>query len=324
MKATTASALVTLALLWVPAASADSFGTGASAFTIEFVDIGNPGNPDDTTGNPNPAGKVDYGYRIAQFEISEDMVNRANALGGLDITHNNRGANQPATSISWLEAAKFVNWLNTSTGHTPAYKFDGGGSFQLWQSADTGYDPDNLYRNSLAYYFLPSMDEWYKAAYYDPIGDLYYDYPTGSNSAPTPVAGGTSAGTAVYGQATGTSPADITFAGGLSPYGTMGQGGNVYEWEETALDLVNDAPSDSRGLRGGRWIASAGSLSASSRISGNPSTEGSTVGFRVASVPIPEPSTLTLVALGLLASGGVARAPRAVYPARALIVPFFR
>lgn len=36
-------------------------------------------------------------------------------------------------------------------------------------------------------------------------------------------------------------PADITLAGGLSPYGTMGQGGNVYEWMETEDDLANNS-----------------------------------------------------------------------------------
>ena len=40
-------------------------------------------------------------------------------------------------------------------------------------------------------------------------------------------------------------------AGGLSPYGTDGQGGNVWEWEETEYDLVNDSSSSIRGIRGG-------------------------------------------------------------------------
>ena len=113
----------------------------------------------------------------------------------------------------------------------------------MWQSGDTGYNPNNLYRNSEAYYFLPSVDEWYKAAYYDPNGNggsgVYFSYPTGSDTVPTPVASGTAANTAVYGQSFFKVPADITQAGGLSPYGTMGQGGNVMEWEETDLDLVN-------------------------------------------------------------------------------------
>ena len=104
-------------------AAADTFGSGANTFDIEFVTIGNPGNAADTTGSPNPAGSVPYTYRMGKFEISEQMIDKANALGGLGITKDTRGADKPATSVSWNEAARFVNWLNTSTGSTPAYKF---------------------------------------------------------------------------------------------------------------------------------------------------------------------------------------------------------
>ena len=64
-----------------------------------------------------------YSYRMGKFEISEQMIDKANAEGGLGITKDTRGLNKPATSVSWNEAATFVNWLNTSTLHTPAYKF---------------------------------------------------------------------------------------------------------------------------------------------------------------------------------------------------------
>ena len=50
--------------------------------------------------------------------------------------------------------------------------------------SDAGYNPNNLYHNSLAHYVLPSVNEWYKAAYYNPTSGVYYDYPTGSNSVP--------------------------------------------------------------------------------------------------------------------------------------------
>jgi hypothetical protein len=212
-------------------ARADTFGSGANTFDIEFVTIGNPGNAADTTGDPNPAGKVDYVYRIGKFEISEQMIDKANASGGLGITKDTRGPNKPATSISWNEAARFVNWLNVSRGSVRAYKFDiqpgevgydANANIELWTSSDVGYNPNNLYRNSLARYFLPSVDEWYKAAYYDPSLGVYYDYPTGSDTPPTAVASGTAAGTAVYDQA---GPADIMLAGGLSAYGTMAPGG---------------------------------------------------------------------------------------------------
>ena len=302
MKSTTALVLFTFILLCVPTAQADTFGSGLNTFEIEFVTIGNPDNPDDTTGSPNPAGKVEYAYRMGKYEISGDMIDKANAEGGLGIRRADRSPNQPATQVSWFEAAHFVNWLNTSTGSTPAYKFGDGGErdFQLWQPADAGYNPNNLYRNSQATYFLPSMDEWYKAAYYDPNTGGYYDYPTGSNSAPTPVASGTAAGTAVFsGQL---EPADITRAGGLSPYGTMGQGGNVWEWEETDRDLVNDSTSSARGVRGGGWGSDSGSLLSSLRRdnTGRPSSSHSKRGFRVASTPEPSSYALTLLGMGWL------------------------
>jgi formylglycine-generating enzyme len=44
---------------------------GANTFDIEFVNIGNPGNAADTTGNPNPTGSVPYTYRMDTYEISD-------------------------------------------------------------------------------------------------------------------------------------------------------------------------------------------------------------------------------------------------------------
>jgi len=215
-----------------PAASlcwADIFGSGANSFEIEFVTIGSPGNAPDTTGDPNPAGAVPYEYRIGKYEVSEQMVDNANALGGLGIIKDTRGPDKPATSVSWFEAAKFVNWLNTSTDSAPAYKFDSGGNFQLWSFADAGYDPANPFRNRLARYFLPSVHEWYKAAYYDPTSVVYYYYPTGSDNLPDGIDfPGDPIFDAVFTEILPIDePNDITNVGLLSPYGTAGQGGNV-------------------------------------------------------------------------------------------------
>ncbi len=243
---------------------------------------------------------------MGQFEISEQMIDKANAEGGLGITKDTRGADKPATSISWNEAARFVNWLNTSTGNMPAYKFavqpgDGGYSANsnilLWANTDPGYDPNNLYRNSFARYFLPSVDEWYKAAYYDPTSGVYYDYPTGSDVAPAAVNSGTAAGSAVYARPFGQGPADIMLAGGLSPYGTMGQGGNVFELEETDFDLVNGPAVTTaiRGERGGYWSSAALNLQSTNRLNSAPTNQQNFIGFRVASVP--EPSSAILFAI---------------------------
>jgi formylglycine-generating enzyme required for sulfatase activity len=287
---------------------ADTFGSGTNQFEIVFVDIGNANNPDDTTGSPNPAGKVEYAYRMGKFEISRDMVTKANNEGSLGITMDSMGvvtggprADMPATGVTWLEAAKFVNWLNMSRGHQAAYKFDSTGSFQIWSSAEAWQvGGENLFRHRDAYYFLPSVDEWYKSAYFDPSSDSYFDYPTGSDSFPSRVGSGTAAGTAVYQQPTSQGPADISLSGGLSPYGTMGQGGNVWEWEETEFDLNNNSASALRDNRGGSWNGISLFLLASERLNARPTDQLNTIGFRVAS--IPEPST---VLLATLAMGGL-------------------
>ncbi len=291
----------------VATAGVITFGTGVNTFTMEFVEIGNPGNADDTTGNPNPAGSVAYTYQMGKYEVSEDMIVKYNSEFGtansLVITMDTRGPDKPATSVSWNEAARFVNWLNTSTGGSAAYNFTTGGvndNITPWTVGDTlDYDASNPYRSLRATYVLPSMDEWYKAAYYDPVNDVYYDYPTGSNTAPTAVASGTTAGTAVYAGQSG--PADITLAGGLSPYGIMGLGGNAYEWEETAFSLNNNSGSSARGIRGGLWVSISSVLSSSSRNSLDPALEGGTRGFRVASLSVaggatvPEPGSMALL-----------------------------
>jgi formylglycine-generating enzyme required for sulfatase activity len=248
---------------------------------------------------------VPYAYRIGKFEISRDMVTKANAAGSLGITlgdmslYGGNGPTKPATGVTWFEAARFVNWLNTSTGSTPAYKFNGG-SFELWTPTDAGYDANNRYRNTLARYFLPSVHEWYKAAYYDPSSDNYYNFATGSDTQPAAVFGGTAVGTAVFDLPVAAGPADITNAGGLSPFGTMAQGGNVWEWEETDFDLVNDAGSI-RALRGGRWNYNAanGYLSALGRGDFTATSDDAGIGLRVASI-VPEPNALFVFGLASL------------------------
>ena len=82
--------VLALVLSCVSATYADTFGSDSNTFDIEFVTIGDPGNTEDTTGNPAPphlTGSVANTYRIGKFEISEDMIDKANAEGGLGLTH---------------------------------------------------------------------------------------------------------------------------------------------------------------------------------------------------------------------------------------------
>lgn len=279
-------------LVGAPIAQADSF----TGFTMDFVDIGNAGNAaDDTT-----YGAVDYNYRMGTHEVSETMIDSYNTANpSVLITKLRRGDDRPATGVSWNEAARFVNWLNTSTGHAEAYKFTTGGTndnISLWTAGDAGFDASNPFRNSNAHYILPTEDEWYKAAYYDPNTSTYNDYATGSDTAPTATSGSTTDGEAVYdGQS---ASADITNAGGLSPYGTMAQNGNVWELSESNFTAPNDSPDEERVARGSYWGGSSVELQPSVRTRISPTSSGNgVIGFRVASV-VPEPSSISLVVIG--------------------------
>ena len=292
-------AAVTLSIQ--PSAQADTFGTSGNEFTIDFVDIGHAGNAADTT----TYGAVPYEYRVGKYEISQDTITKATASGMANVTAGSWTGNQPAAYISWYEAAAFVNFLNTDSGKTAAYDLtinNGIWSMALWSSEQAWTaGGTNLYRNKDAYYFLPSENEWYKAAYYNAAGTNYFLYPTASSSVPTAVASGTDAGSAVYNNVASV-PAIVASAGGLSPYGTMGQGGNVWEWSESAFDGTNSSSSESRAIRGGDWQDPELYLRSSSRnLSGIPTSVSNIMGFRVASVPslsIPEPSTYALLLLG--------------------------
>lgn len=279
---------------------ADTFGSGANSFEIEFVRIGDPGNPPDDL---RPIGAVFYEYRMGKYEISEQMIDKSNAMSAewgepLDITKDTRGPNKPATSVSWFEAAKFVNWLNTSTGHTPAYKTNAGVPFQPWLPTDAGYDASNIIRNKLAKYFLPSIDEWYKAAYYDPAAGHYWDYPTGSNATPDGIDFiGDPDFDAVFNDGTDQlGPIDVFNAGELSPYGTAAQGGNAYEWNE----LPSSGGSLTFPQRGGSWESNSFHLNTIWNQFGIVSQghEDYSIGFRIAS-EIPETGALVLLILGI-------------------------
>jgi formylglycine-generating enzyme required for sulfatase activity len=286
--------------LFAQSLQSQSFGTGENAFTMEFVEIGNPGNPADTGGNPNPCGSVNYVYSIAKYEVSRDMINKANSEGGLGITMRNmeqlggNGAKKPAVGICWNEAARFVNWLNIKEGFPPAYKFEKApgeegysaeSSIALWSPNDKGYDESNKYRNKLAKYSIPTNDEWYKAAFYNPEKKEYSVYAVKSDGQsplvleeakrygkkdahhsglePRPISSGKESDGAVYGQTDAKGPADVDNAGGLSSYGTMAQSGNACEWIETAQDGTNNDPNEHRQPRGGCWntaVKEAGSI----------------------------------------------------------------
>jgi len=301
------TAVLLLGLCYTRPVHADSFGSGANSFDIDFVTVGDPGNPDDsgTTGSwSSPYGGVGYTFRLGTYEVSRDMIAKANAEGNLAITMFSYAAagisggdrsSRPATEVTWNEAARFANWLNMSRGHTPAYKFtlqpgDAGygadANIELWQAGNVGYDPNNPYRNTNAFYFLPSEDEWYKAAYYSGSGSTYFDYATQQDypAAPLGVPSGRDSETAVFQQNYFTGPADVDNAGGLSHNGTMAQNGNAWEWMESASDGSNNLATDARTIRGAHWSQSVEFLRSNFRHTAvGPTWQDDEWGFRVAS-----------------------------------------
>jgi formylglycine-generating enzyme required for sulfatase activity len=302
------------------AAVTSVFGTGSNQFTMVFESIGNAGNAPDTTGVPRPAGSVGYNFLMGKYEVSRDMIAKFNASQPLNITMQDMTAyggnlpNKPATGVTWNEAARFINWLNTSTGGNVAYRyFDGNvnDNILLWDPVlhPLDYDPNNPFRSRRAKYFLPDYNEWYKAAYYAPnLGGTggYVDYPTGSDAEPVAVTGGVLSGTAVYSTVSlpQIGPADITNAGGLSAYNIMGMGGNAYEWQESAFDLVNDDPAEFRSFRGGDWSSTHHFLRSVNWSSIAPPDYDYNIGFRVGAYQdsppaVPEPSSMAMLMLGL-------------------------
>jgi len=301
------------------AQESDSFGSGANSFAIDFVNVGSPNNNAYTTSNYIVFGSVGYTYRMGKHEVSRDMITKANAIGALGLTMNDMGSyggngpNQPAVGFSWYEAAKFVNFLNTNKGYPPAYKFDAG-TFVLWSESDEGYQASNKYRNARARYYLPSVDEYVKAAFGSPEGSWFL-YSTGSNTAPTKVANGTSPNTSVFGNfgyqgaMAGYGPAEIKNAGGLSKWGTMAQTGNVNELLETSEDQRNTNAISTRSDFGGGWYENTSRDIHNGRSGVTASVEAPWNGFRIASVA----STYVLTTVVNSNQGIISRTPAKDY-----------
>jgi formylglycine-generating enzyme required for sulfatase activity len=136
---------------------------------------------------------------------------------------------------------------------------------------------------------VASEDEWYKAAYYQPVGaggdaDSYWLYPTASNSITTDDAN-------YQNSVDGGKLTDVgTYSGDASYYGTFDQGGNLWEWNDAIVS------STDRGLRGGAFDIFDALLQSSFRYYNNPTNENLSMGFRVSSLaPIPEPSTYAAI-----------------------------
>jgi len=296
MAGMTGMAVAAILLLAAGMAQADTITRtithGSTTINMDFVTVGNAGNTGEVQ-SQGTFGAVAYEYKIGKYEVTAAqwaaVIVADSAVGNA----GNWIGSQPTAGTSWNEAAKFCNWLTTGSATSGYYTISGGAASTNALSHDA-YAAANG-----TTYFIPTEDEWYKAAYHKNNGVTggaanYWDYPTGSDTMPMAVTGGTGAGTAVfYGNGVSpTAPAVVNNAGGLSAYDTMGQGGNVWEWNEAILY------GSDRGLRGGSFGDHHDGLHASNRdiYFGYPTHESYYIGFRVSEVP--EPASMAVLALG--------------------------
>lgn len=155
------------------------------------------------TPDPNNRGRTKYVYQIHKYPVtnyeymgflnsvafdkSSDYKNlyntqmETNVNGGI-IRRFNSAKNRyeyslkqnmehkPVNFVSWISAARYCNWLHNRLGDTE------NGAYRINQS--------QIIRNSNATYFLPSDNEWFKAAYYHADDKKYYRYATISNRQP--------------------------------------------------------------------------------------------------------------------------------------------
>ncbi len=321
---------------------------GHAAVLIDTVPIGNPGNAADTryvpSQYPNPIGAVAYPYHMGKTEVTNGQyVEFLNAVAASDpyglystgmgnasiggiVRSGSSGSyayaikapalsgayaygGKPVVFVSSGDAMRFANWLHrgqpsgaqdASTTEDGAYTLNGAMSSVALAA---------VARNGGARWFLPTVDEWYKAAYHknDGVTGNYWDFPTGTDTWPNnnlPSADTGNSANYTDGDPTiGNSSYPMTNAGAYalsaSPYGTLDQGGNVFEWTETLVTLFSPT---AREVRGGAWYSSAELYAGGGAGGGWESGDDySGIGFRVAS--IPEPNALCL---GTMAVIGIA------------------
>lgn len=331
-----AVALIVFAVGAAQAVNIETVPVGNSGNAGELSGASVPGG----YGPDRICGAVNYAYNIGKYEVTAgqyaeflNAVAKADPYGlyapnmdalsgGCQITRNGTSgsytydfsgrpsgmesdwANRPVNFVSWGDAARFCNWLHNGQPTGPqGLATTEDGAYYL-NGATSKIDLLTATRKADAKWWIPSEDEWYKAAYHVKIGGTrpwYYDYPTGTNAVPSNALSSPSAdpgnnanfydtsytiGSPYYRTPVG------AFENSDSLYGTFDQGGNVEEWNDAVIyDFYRVARGGSYGK------GQKNGLLASYRNGVNPTFEGSGIGFRVAGVP--EPSSIAILLAGV-------------------------
>jgi formylglycine-generating enzyme required for sulfatase activity len=319
-------------------ARADVFHMAPGLTSLQFVTVGDPGNAADTVimakDGTTGYGSVPYTYRIGTYDVTNaqyvEFLNSkdptgANLLGlwndsmsgflwggiqmdmfgpdGDKYTAIAGRENHPVVAVTWYDAIRFANWLNNGQGQGDTET----GAYTLLGGTPNPSNGLSITRNPGAKVFLPSENEWYKAAFYNANAGTYYQYPTSSNTKPIssdPTDLPNHANYMEKGYELG-QPTDVgAYTETTSPCGAFDMAGNVWQWNESLIG------NSSRGLRGGSFYNSYfDNLLSSVRADDLPTAEEGGSGFRVAAV-VPEPSTaaLAVVACGVMTC--LMRSPR--------------
>lgn len=180
--------------------------------------------------------------------------------------------NKPIVYISFYDLARYANWMHygcPNKGISEIGTTEGTDSQGAYDTRDFEIVREGIkapyknfgMRNVGAQFWIPNEDEWFKAAYYDPslIGTRkYYNYPTRTNDAP----GQDKANYVVDDDLAIGEPYFVTdvdsYGNAASYYGTVQQGGNVWEW----IESWQYGQIGNRGLKGGSWSYTAFGLNA--------------------------------------------------------------
>ncbi|NLE36871.1 MAG: formylglycine-generating enzyme family protein [Pirellulaceae bacterium] len=245
----------------------------AQAVTIDLVTVGNPGNAGDS--RSDGYGAVDYVYAIGKYEVttaqyveflnavakndtyglyntymwSSDYgckIQQSGSSGNYEYSVAAERANRPVNFVSWGDAARFANWLHNGqpTGLQDLTTTEDGAYYLNGATTDSALMAVTC--KAAAKWWIPRVNEWYKAAYHqnDGVTGNYWTYPTGTDIDPSnqlldPDPGNTVNCLGWDESYTLGSPCWTTevgaFENSASPYGTFDQGGNVWEWNETAI-----------------------------------------------------------------------------------------
>jgi sulfatase modifying factor 1 len=315
----TLSKTLTLALVLSLALSAP-----AGAITIDFLPVGNLGNSSESSGFlPGPdVGAVDYDYSIGETEVTvaqyteflnakagdadpKGLYNASMAISKADAVYTALDPSKPINYVSWGDAARFANWVNNGGGagdmETGTYALggvtDSASLFLVTRGAGT--------------VFLPSEDEWHKAAYHKNDGDTgnYWEYGTSSDAIPTGESPAGGSNSVNYASAVGALTDVGSYTTAVSPYGAFDMSGNVEEWTDTIIFL---SPTSKFSIHaGGAWNDSSFGISAQSGRTGvtDRTSEIFDRGIRLATTAsggsevIPEPSTFGLATFAMMALG---------------------